>query len=269
MKLFTKSVVFAAAFAGTLLCAAEVHNLIDPKVISAVHGCKLTFAKNQLTHTGRAFMFGKTKYTIDPAKKYTFKYTISNKSDKIAVVYAGVNVYDAQGRSFPIWAWQGNKKAFTEVAADAKKGDTQVRVKNAQGWATHAAACVVADAKEDFSDIPNTKRVFDQIKKCEKDGDLWVLTLAAPLKADLAAGTKIRQHYHGGYFYLPNSSPCRIAPGKTVNISTVIQGAAAELERFSGKKWPLNSKKFSFLMLSDYTDTKAEITVKDATLTVE
>ena len=269
MKLFTKSVVFAAAFAGTLLCAAEVHNLIDPKVISAVNGCKLTFAGNQLTHTGKAFMFSKAKYAIDPAKKYTFKYTITNDSDKIATVYAGFNVTDAKGRSFPIWAWQGNKKAFTEVAADAKKGDTQIRVKNAQGWATHAAACVVADAKEDYSDIPNTKKVFDQIKKCVKDGDVWVLTLAAPLKADLAAGTKIRQHYNGGYFYFANTSPSRIAPGKTVTVTAVIQGVNAEPERFSGKKWPVNSKKFSFLMLSDYTDTKAKLTLKDATLTVE
>ena len=95
------------------------------------------------------------------------------------------------------------------------------------------------------------------------------LTLAAPLKADLAAGTKIRQHYNGGYFYFANTSPSRVAPGKTVTVTAVIQGVNAEPERFSGKKWPVNSKKFSFLMLSDYTDTKAKLTLKDATLTVE
>ena len=168
MKLFTKSVVFAAAFAGTLLCAAEVHNLIDPKVISAVNGCKLTFAKNQLTHTGRAFMFGKTKYTIDPAKKYTFKYTISNKSDKIAVVYAGVNVYDAQGRSFPIWAWQGNKKAFTEVAADAKKGDTQVRVKMLRAGQLMPPHVLLLMQKKTFPIFPILKEFLIRSKNVKK-----------------------------------------------------------------------------------------------------
>ena len=269
MKFFTKSVVFAAAFAGTLLCAAEVYNLIDQKTISAVIGKKVTFAENQISHTGKAFLFGNKKYDIDPAKKYTFKYTIVNNSDKTAVVYGGINVFNEKGATYPIWAWQANKNAFTEVVADAKKGDTQVRVKNAKNWITNPSVCVVAGAKKDFSDIPNNKKVIDKIDKCTQDGDAWVLTLAAPLKTDIAAGTALRQHYNGGYFYFLKSSPARVLPGKTVEVSAVLQGYSDAPARFNGKNWPFNSKKFIFLLLSDYSDSKADIIIKDATVTVE
>ena len=268
MKSFTKFVICAAALTGISLGAAEVINIADSKFMRPALG-KVVIANNQITHTGKAFIFGKTKFDIDPAKKYTFKYTIVNNSDKMVIVYGGINAYDAAGKEYSSYSWQGNPKSMTEVVADAKKGDTKLTVKNGSAWVTNPSTSIVVNAKADFSDVPNKNAVADRVIKREKTGDVWVLTLEKPLRADVKAGTVIRQHFHSGYFYLRGASPSRVAPKSSVTVNTTIQGNAAVLGRFNQKNWPVNAKKASFLLLSNYTNVKADVIIKDATLTIE
>lgn len=270
MKKITAFAIGAAAFAAASLSAAETINIADPAFIRPVVG-KAVIANNQIKHTGKTFLFGRKKFAVDAAKKYIFKYTIVNNSDKTIVVYGGLDFYDAKNKAYPSWCWQGNAQTCTELAADAKKGDTELIVKNGAAWVKHPASYIVKDAEDDSSDIPvaPNKNIADNVTKVTKDGDTWVLSLKAPIKVDVAKGTKIRQHFASGYFYLNGASPARVAPKQSRTIISSISGYAAQHGRFNQKNWPIGVKNATFLFLSDYSDTKGEVIIKDATITIE
>ncbi len=270
MKLFSKIAVMAVSFAAAALYGAETINIADPAFIRPVFG-KATIANNEIKHVGKTFLFGSKHIAVDPAKKYTFKYTIVNNSDKVVTVYGGVDFYDANKKTYPSFCWQGNPATVTELAADAKAGDTEIKVKSATGWATHPATCIFRNAKKDSSDLPSPadNKIAESVKKVAKDGDVWILSLRAPLKKDIPAGTSIRQHFLSGYYYLNGAAPTRVAPKQSRTIISTISGYAAAAGRFNQKNWPAGAKEFIFIFLSDYADTKADITIKDASITVE
>lgn len=270
MKHFSKIAVCAAAFASAVIVNAETINIADPAVMRTVLG-KATIADNMITHTGKAYVFGKKYFEIDPAKKYTFKYTIENKSDIPFATYVGLNFVDKDGKGYPFWSWQCNTKSATEVIADAKKGDTEIKVKNGASWIISGVTAICKDVAADYSDMPTpaNKLVPGYVTKKAKDADGWILTLSAPLKSDIAKGTVIRQHYHSGYYYLPNSTPAKIGAKQSRTFITTISGYAKNSERFNAKNFPIGAKKFHILFLSDYANTKADVVIKDATLTIE
>lgn len=270
MKKFTKFAVCAAAFASAALSVAETINIADPAFIRPVVG-KAVIANNQIKHSGKAFLFGKKKFAIDPAKKYIFKYTIVNNSDKTVIVYGGLDFYDSKNKSYPSWSWQTDPRTFTELVADAKKGDTEIIVKNGSAWIKHPSSGIIRDAVADGSDIPvdTKRRIADNIVKSTKDANGWVLTLSAPLKADVAKGTKIRQHFYGGYYYMNGANPTRVAPKQSRTVISTISGYQAAHGRFNQKNWPIGAKSAIFILLSDYSDTKGEIVIKDATISIE
>ena len=270
MKLFSKIAVLAVAFSAAALHGAETINIADPTFIRPVFG-KATIANNEIKHVGKAFFFGSKHVAIDPAKKYTFKYTIVNNSDKTVTVYGGVDFYDANKKAHPAFCWQANPATVTELAADAKAGDTELKVKSATQWATHASTCIFRDAKKDSSDMPSpvANKVAESVKKVTKDGDIYILSLRSPLKKDIPAGTSIRQHFLSGYYYLNGAAPTRVAPKQSRTVISTISNYAPVPGRYNQKNWPAGSKEFIFLFLSDYTDVKADVTIKDASITIE
>ena len=270
MKLFSKFALCAATFATAALYAAETINITDPAFMRIVLG-KGSVANNQIKHTGKAYFFAKKNFPIDAAKKYIFKYTIVNNSDKVMTVYAGLDFHDAKNKTYPSWCWQTNSATLTEVIADAKKGDTELKVKNGAAWIKHPASNIVKTDKDDCSDIPidQNQQIAGNIIKITKEDANWVFTLQNPLKSDIAAGTKIRQHFISGYYYLPGSSPARIAPKQSRTFISTVSGYQTVHGRFNQKYWPANAKAATFLLLSDYADTKGEVIIKDASITIE
>ena len=83
----------------------------------------------------------------------------------------------------------------------------------------------------------------------------------------MPAGTLIRQHYRGGYLYV---SAGRIIPvnGK-LEIKGTIGGVSAKLESFNRKNFPVNARKAQLIILADWTGQKADVEIKDVTITVE
>ncbi|MBR2428002.1 MAG: hypothetical protein IKB16_14815 [Lentisphaeria bacterium] len=131
---------------------------------------------------------------IDPTKKYKFSiYFRTDDGSKAAPFFAGLQSYDKNMKPFGGDNVRSFDGTLTTVTADARKGEQVLQVENAskykKGW------IIALDAKEDYSDLPN-RNLIGGVKAINGNE----LTLAQPLKQDVAAGTQIRQHI-GGWQY--------------------------------------------------------------------
>lgn len=265
MKLISKLAVAVLSVSGALLCAAEVTNY-SVKDISRILGKNVTFKENSVVCNGQSMLVGKKIIEIDPAKKYTFKFTAVGNAEKSTRLFAGFAMLDAQGRSTEAQHWQGYQDTLTEVAAPAKKGDTVLKVKNGAKWRKGNYFTIACNAKADLSDIPNGSNIAENITDVKKVGDVWEITVKRPLRSDVAAGTLIRQHARGGYLY--------IAPIKTVpkNGQIEVKGSLKGIAKtpvFRAPTWPVNAKKARWIILADWTGAKADVEIKDISITVE
>lgn len=266
MNSITKFAVCAAVLAGAAVVSAETLDFTKPGQFLNPMRKSITEANGQIKTKGKTFLISKQTFTIDPAKKYTVKVTVDGNTVKPSALYIGFQVIDANGRAYSAVNWQGQHYTFTQVVRDAKKGDKVIYVKDGSRWVSHSAFQFALNAKEDGSDVPNRQIVRNPIASKAKQGDVWALTLKEPLKADIAAGTNVRQHVDGGYFY----SIIKTLPvGKESTLTGTVQGAAKTVSSFNGKQWPVNAKKAQLLLLVDWNNTGAELTFKDITLTIE
>ena len=266
MNSFTKIAVCAMAFAGLSIASAETVNLADKTFLKKSFG-DFSATGKEFTTKGMTYLFGSKSFDVDPAKKISFKLTVSGKLEKNARVYVGFNLMDAKGRGYQAIAWQGITTSFTQLTRAAKKGDTVIYVKNGGAWSTASTVYIALNAKEDGSDLPNTKIAMNNIKTKVKKGDEWEMTLKTPLKVDIAAGTNVRQHIAGGYYYCAIKD---IKPtDKEVVLTGAVQGFAKTVGGFNGKNWPIGVKKVNFLIWADWGKTGAVLNFKDASLVVE
>ena len=148
-------------------------------------------------------LLSKTDITVDPAKKYRVSGEFCLKGGKKPWLYLGFAPYDEKGRPILPSQVNGNNKTLTTVAADAKKGDKVIKVKDASKWNINSPySYIVFNAAEDYSDLPNRNSVRTVAPNAKQAGEVWEITLKTPLKADIAAGTAVRQQFDGGtYIY--------------------------------------------------------------------
>lgn len=266
MKNFTKIAVCAMMFAGFFIVSAETINLADKSYLRKQFG-EHSATGTEFTTRGRTFLAASRPVGIDPAKKYSFKLKVTGKTEKNVRLYIGFNLMDINGRPYQALAWQGIASTFTVVTRAAKAGDSVIYVKNGQTWLTSAPVYIALDAKEDNSDIPNTKIVRSNVKSKVRKGDEWEIVLKTPLKADIAEGTNVRQHIAGGYFYTAVKT-IKPTDGEIV-LSGSVQGYAKNIGYFNGKNWPVGVKKARFLVLADWNNAGATLNFKDAVFTIE
>lgn len=146
-------------------------------------------------------LLSKTDITVDPAKKYRVSGEFCLKGGKKPWLYLGFAPYDEKGRPILPSQVNGNNKTLTTVAADAKKGDKVIKVKDASKWNVKSPHSFVAvGAAEDYSDMPNRNLLRSVKPNAEQKGEVWELVLKEPLKADIPAGTAVRQQFAGASF---------------------------------------------------------------------
>lgn len=266
MNSFTKMAVCAMAFVGLSIASAETFNLAEKNYLKKQLGNHSTTG-TEFSTKGKTFLLSSKIFDVDPAKKYSFKMTVSEKNSKRTRVYIGFLLYDVNGRDYAAHCWQGHAPSFTQVTKAAKKGDTVIYVKNGSGWVAAGTFYIALNAKADGSDIPNTNVITNTMKSKEKKGDEWVITLKQPLKADIAAGTNVRQNIAGGYYYsvIKDIKPTE----KEVVLTGTVQGYKKEASAFDGKTWPAAVKKARLLILADWFNAGADISYKDATFVIE
>lgn len=264
MNLFSKLTVFAVAAAASVLTAAEVIDLTAKDFWTSSKN--VTFAEGEMTAKSRIFFRSKKAFDIDPTKKYTISMDITaGEGTKSAKVYYGLYPVSKTNKMCEAHNIQSIANTFTKVVADVKKGDTEIKVKNAAKWTTSTSAVFALDAKEDNSDIPNFNILKANVAKKVKEGDIWVVTLKKPVTRDIKAGTFIRQHAMGGYYYFNYPD---IAPGKTVSSKNTVTGKA-NYGYYSLKGIHPAVTRAYIIILSNWNSSGTPLTYKNAKLIIE
>ncbi|MBQ7649916.1 MAG: hypothetical protein IJS15_03100, partial [Victivallales bacterium] len=124
------------------------------------------------------------RYNIEKDAQYILSANLASESEK--TVYLGIIQYDRNLKQ--IYGHHINRKenATTELAADAKAGDTFIMLKDAANWKNGSYLATTHD-------LPCYE--FNGTVKSVKEQDgAWRVELAAPLKADIAKGSKAYMH---------------------------------------------------------------------------
>jgi hypothetical protein len=141
---------------------------------------------------------------VDPSRGYTVSgYFMSPEG--WALVFIGVDCFDAQKRHIPSVRITPVPQTETELVEDVKAGDKVVKIKNGSAWEFDAALTpkysVVAFNVDDsgaYSDLPNPNLSPMGITTIRQSGGQWEVELAKPLKESYSAGTNVRQHKASG-----------------------------------------------------------------------
>ncbi|MBR2723433.1 MAG: hypothetical protein IKB77_03785 [Lentisphaeria bacterium] len=266
MKTTTKLFTLVCAL-GSLLLSAETVNLSDASNWS-IRVAKPVFKDGKIIAKSGTALVGKKAFVPEAGKTYTLSMEINRiKEDaKNPTVLFGFEGLDANGKVLPVYSYQYNLNSVTELAADAKKGDTQIRIKKRTGWFQGSDFRIVADAKEDNSDIPNTNLIANGVKKIVKDGEVFVVTLNKPLVKDVASGTKVRQHLAGGYFYF--SPDVKINTDNVYRVKSSVKGFNTGRMNYK-KGFPKGVSQWRLVILANWNWSKAGMELANINWTVE
>ena len=258
--------MMTAAVSALCLSAAEVQDLSAVAKWSKSKNVKA--ADKGFTVTGKTMLLLSDYIPVDAAKKYTLSIDAKcvAQADKKACFFVGYQPYTAHKRSIAPWSSFVVKNTATELAAPVKKGDKVIKVKNGAGFVKIAHAVIVFDAKDDLSDLPNTKIVARGVTAIAKKDGFWEISLAKPVNRDFAAGTKIRQHSDSGYLYVINRA---LVSDAVKNFSGTTNGFTDNGE-WNGTKWPKGTAFVRIVILSNWQSSAANvIEYKNFKVTVE
>lgn len=265
MKVSKTLLLGAAALisAGTLSAQNQTYN----KASDWVKEAGISDADGTLTVQKKTFM-RTNKFTVDPNKTYTVKATARAKNaqdKKTSWVLVGFNAFDKNGRAINSVNVNCIPATLTTVAADAKKGDTTLLVKDASKIKKGSFYSLVKDAKEDLSDLPNYGVFVTGIKDAVKKGDNWEITFSKPILRDIAAGTAVREQIHGGYIYTGGSANVG-ADWKTLSGS--IKGLDTKGVWYS-TRWPIGTVQAQFVILANWSNADLITEFKDISIDVQ
>lgn len=220
----------------------------DPAVISVSQWHGVATQAQNVTNQGRPVMeiiapgdaYSFDLMPIDATKRYMISGNFrSTNPDLPITLFFDVTFFTADKErigSLDV----GPDTSITHVKTDASKGQNVVHLQKATDWPAKAHFHALAfDAKEDYSDIPNTNTIV--VKEIKETADGLTLTLHKPLTADVAASTPVRLHR---YVDLPGTNrkavPAQWTPMNFIILPNMKEGQLAPTVRWQDKKniWP-------------------------------
>ena len=204
LSMSVAAVLFAAtvgsAFAEEIAAVKSPGDLVQAK--------RVTLADGIFTFKGKGALESVAFIQVDPAKKYRVSGEFRAQAGSVpARLYFGFKPCDAEGQRIQPQYIHVIGGSQTVTAADAQKGDKTLTVRKAAWDVKTPYSHVALHAENDLSDLPNFDVVPVAPNGIQAEGDTLKITLAEPLKTDLPAGTKIRQHLAGdGYIYCAGKS---------------------------------------------------------------
>ena len=181
---------------------------------------------------------------IDPSKKYRFSGEVRKAPDAPSALFlAGFILYDKDNKQIMTQHIRYIPGTLTELAADAKAGDTTVKIKNGARWNTKGAHFVAFNA----GTYPN-RELSEQIKSIKRTGNIWIVTLSKPLTKSYKAGTKVQIQASGAHF-----TPASVAmpDSNWKKFSFEVRGVDAVVQRNITKFWP-GTVSFKPMILSNW-----------------
>ncbi len=226
--------------------------------------------KDGMLTVGKQVMFISTKtFDIDPDKTYTLKLSVKDNltgkdpKDNAWMLFGFVST-DKDGRQITPLNVSILPDSATVLAADVKKGDKVVQVKDASKWKNAPHFNIVANAEADLSDLPNYSFVGTGIEKIEKKENTWEITVKTPVAADYKEGTAVRVHVGGGYIYTGGTL---YADNNWKDMTGSIKGISKY--GWSNVIWPKGATKAKVIILADWNNKKADLQLKDISLTIK
>ncbi|MBT3380565.1 MAG: hypothetical protein HN742_10435 [Lentisphaerae bacterium] len=146
-------------------------------------------------------VFTRRRHPVDPAKYYALVVTARTRSGEPSRCLLGLVAEDGKKRIIPSDAGDFTVPgSLTELAADAAKGDTVIKVRDASRWQASKSSTVAFNARADLGDIPNFNLVRG-VAGIAATGAGHAVTLNAPLAAAYPTGSGVRQHVSQGGTY--------------------------------------------------------------------
>lgn len=268
MKLFffkgekMKKTLFMAALLGSgLLFSAEFFKGDTPEAFVRNSALKKTADGLSLKgKTGR--LYSRKLLTIDPAKKYRMSLEVRVPGAPVQRIYAGYAPLTGKNRNIHPSSINARSKTDTVLAADAQKGDTVIKVKDAKFWlAKHPYANVAFNTKAKYADLPNNDLAgIKNTVAVKKAGDVWEITLDKPLKKAYAAGTGVRQHFSGGT-YIYNIYSAKLNGAQWQTLSADISGCTLS-SRSDKKFWP-GTEKVQIILITNASAADSVLEIRN------
>ena len=134
-------------------------------------------------------------------------------------------------------------------------------VKDASKWNMKTPHGYIAfNAKPDYSDLPNNDIAAVAPDGIRQNGDVWEITLKAPLTKAVAEGTEVRQQIAGAtHIYAAYQQKSGVT-GEWMVLSGVIDGKVSEFGSYKKELWHgTASVRLMICMLSGKKDTVLEM----------
>lgn len=136
---------------------------------------------------------------LDNTQSYFLKVDVSGVSGYVDIM---IDQYSSSQRRIAPHQVNAVANTQTELVADAVKGEKSFLVKDASMWNPSKQGKLVAfNAKEDFSDLPNSALEY-YITSVKQENGSWRVTLNRPLSKTYAAKTGIRLHADCNYLII-------------------------------------------------------------------
>ena len=267
MKNITKFFTAVCALSSLALCA-EVTKF--DSTMWQIFNARPKFEGSKVTANNASGLKSKKAFSPEEGKTYTLTMDAKRikETEKNPSLLFGFEGVDAKGNPIPVQNYQFIKNTFAEVVADAKKGDTTIVINNGKSWRSRSSDYrVVADAKEDFSDLPNSNIVARGVKSVKKEGENWVVTLSFPLSKDVAKGTKVRQHLAGGFFYINPS--ITINTDNVYRVKGIIKGINKDGLMSKQKGFSFGVPQWRIIILANWNSSKSGLELDNITFSAE
>lgn len=163
----------------------------------------VTFSNGAIMVNGKAELYCRKIFPVDPAKRYIVKVTVTRtQGTKPSLVYVVLNPLDGSRRWISANTVSPAAGTETQLTVPVKSGDKVIFVKDASKWKLSCKGGIHYNAKADLSDLPNRLNLNSNPVKIQPDGKAWKIELDKPVKVSLPAGLTIRQANSGGYFHV-------------------------------------------------------------------
>ncbi len=206
--------------------------------------------------TGKKLLQSKKSFEIDPAKTYKLSGEFKAAGDEKIRIYLGFIINDAKGRQISAPMVNVVPGSDTELAEACGASDTVIKIKNGSKWKNVAHYRLAINTAEDYSDLPNANLLKPAVKEVKKEGDVYAVTLSAPIGKALEAGTRLRQHAGGGFLYTAGS---RTVADKWTTLSGTISGQSKS--GWNSRVWPTAAAKAEILVLVNWGANNKNVTL--------
>ena len=263
-----KKIMLALVLGSTaLLAAEEVLAAWNNAAWELPHWRKFTQMDEFLEISGHVRISSRRSFEVDPDAEYeiTGQFRTPGSQKDLTRVEFGFIPLDEDGVEIPAYAVLNANAPLCSLAADAKAGDKELRLKGVDKLRP-GVNYLAFNAKADYSDLPNNEVVH--AAKISPDGAEHKVTLKAPLKKDYASGTAVRLHSRGELW---SGTSGKKAGKEWTTFSGKIKGINLTGRQYTNNKWwPKTGRAKVFILIgSKQTIQFKDVTVKNLSADTE